>query len=83
MKNKAYLLVALFWLIVGSLLGQGSWLDVTVQPDNYAGETSWEILQEDEVVAVSPPYQNNTLLTVTKFLPAGDYEFVMMDAFGS
>ena len=82
MKNKAYLLVALFWLIVGSLLGQGSWLDVTVQPDNYAGETSWEILQDDEVVAVSPPYQNNTLLTVTKFLPAGDYEFVMMDAFG-
>jgi len=82
MKNKAYLLVALFWLVVGSLLGQGSWLDVTVQPDNYAGETSWEILQDDEVVAVSPPYQNNTLLTVTKFLPAGDYEFVMMDAFG-
>jgi len=40
MKNKAYLLVVLFWLIVGSLLGQGSWLDVTVQPDNYAGETS-------------------------------------------
>jgi len=82
MKNKAYLLVVLFWLIVGSLLGQGSWLDVTVQPDNYAGETSWEILQGDEVVAVSPPYQNNALLTVTKFLPAGDYEFVMMDAFG-
>ena len=82
MKSKAYLLVALFWLIVGSLLGQGSWLDVTVQTDNYAGETSWEILQGGEVVAVSPPYQNNSLLTVTKFLPAGDYEFVMMDAFG-
>ena len=65
------------------MLGQGSWLDITVQTDNYGGETSWEILNDDEqVVAVSPPYQDNSLLTVTKLLPAGDYQFVMMDAFG-
>ena len=82
MKKLGYIFVILFWLLASTVLGQGSWLDVTVQPDNYAGETSWEILQDDEIVAVSPPYQNNTLLTVTKFLPAGDYQFVMMDAFG-
>jgi len=82
MKKLGYIFVILFWLLASAVFGQGSWLDITVQPDNYAGETSWEILQGDEIIAASPPYQNNTLLTVTKFLPAGDYEFVMMDAFG-
>ncbi len=83
MKNKSYLLVVLFWMLVSCMLGQGSWLDVQVQTDQYAGETSWEILNEDsEVVAVSPPYQNNTLQNHMVFLPSGDYEFVMMDAFG-
>jgi hypothetical protein len=54
-----------------------------VQTDQYAGETSWEILNEEsEVVAVSPPYQNSTLQNHMVFLPSGDYEFVMMDAFG-
>ena len=83
MKKLGYLFVILFWLLASSVLGQGSWLDITVQTDNYGGETSWEILNDDEqVVAVSPPYQDNSLLTVTKLLPAGDYQFVMMDAFG-
>ncbi len=83
MKKLGYIFVILFWLLASTVLGQGSWLDITVQTDNYGGETSWEILNEDEeVVAVNPPYQDNSLLTVTKFLPAGDYQFVMMDAFG-
>ncbi len=83
MKKLGYIFVILFWLLASTVLGQGSWLDVTVQTDEYAAETSWEILNEDaEVVAVNPPYQDNSLLTVTKFLPAGDYQFVMMDAFG-
>ena len=83
MKKLGYIFVILFWLLASTVLGQGSWLDITVQTDNYAGETSWEILnEEEEVVAVSPPYQDNSLLTVTKLLPAGDYQFVMMDAFG-
>ena len=77
-----YILLALFF-IPSVLFSQGSWLDVQVQTDQYAGETSWEILNEDsEVVAVSPPYQNNTLQNHMVFLPSGDYEFVMMDAFG-
>ena len=83
MKKLGYIFVILFWLLASAVLGQGSWLDITVQTDQYAAETSWEILNEDEeVVAVNPPYQDNSLLTVTKFLPAGDYQFVMMDAFG-
>jgi len=83
MKKLGYIFVILFWLLASTVLGQGSWLDVTVQTDQYAAETSWEILNEDEeVVAVNPSYQDNSLLTVTKFLPAGDYQFVMMDAFG-
>jgi len=83
MKNKSYLLVLLFWMLASCVLGQGSWLDVQVQTDEYAGETSWEILNEEsEVVAVSPPYQNNTLQNHMVFLPSGDYDFVMMDAFG-
>ena len=83
MKKLGYIFVILFWLLASTVLGQGSWLDITVQTDNYAAETSWEILNEDEeVVAVNPPYQDNSLLTVTKFLPAGDYQFVIMDAFG-
>ena len=83
MKKLGYIFVILFWLLASTVLGQGSWLDITVQTDNYAAETSWEILNEDEeVVAVNPPYQDNSLLTVTKFLPAGDYQFVIMDAYG-
>ena len=77
-----YILLTLFFM-PSVLFSQGSWLDVQVQTDQYAGETSWEILNEDsEVVAVSPPYQNNTLQNHMVFLPSGDYEFVMMDAFG-
>ena len=76
------LLFTLF-ILPSVLFAQGSWLDVQVQTDEYAGETSWEILNEEsEVVAVSPPYQNNTLQNHMVFLPSGDYEFVMMDAFG-
>ena len=60
-----------------------SWLNVTVQTDNYGGESSWEILNfEDNVVAASPPLQNNTLINTMVFLPAGEYAFVMYDSFG-
>ena len=83
MKNKSYLLTLLFWMLTSYMLGQGSWLDVQIQTDQYAGENSWEILNEEsQVVAVSPPLQNNTLQNHMVFLPSGDYEFVMMDSFG-
>ena len=41
MKKLGYLFVILFWLLAGSLLAQpddASWLNVTVQTDNYGGE---------------------------------------------
>jgi len=76
MKN---FLLALFLLPL-TLFAQpddASWLNVTVQTDNYGGESSWEILNfEDNVVAVSPPLQNNTLINTMVFLPAGEYGFL-------
>ena len=83
MIRKLLTITLLSLLTLTNTFSQGSWLDVQVQTDQYAGETSWEILNEEsEVVAVSPPYQNNTLQNHMVFLPSGDYEFVMMDAFG-
>lgn len=82
MKKLGYIFVVLFWALAGTMLGQGSWLDVQIQTDQYAGESSWQILNDSNVVAVSPPLQNSTLQNHMVFLPAGDYEFVMMDAFG-
>mgnify|MGYP003641115545 CR=1 FL=1 len=76
-----YILLALFF-IPSLLFAQGSWLDVQIQTDQYAGENSWQILNDSNVVAVSAPLQNNTLQNQMVFLPAGDYEFVMMDSFG-
>ena len=62
---------------------QGSWVDVQLQTDQYGAESAWQILNEDEqVVATSPPFQNNTLHSNMVLLPAGDYEFIITDAFG-
>ena len=86
MKKLGYLFVILFWLLAGSLLAQpddASWLNVTVQTDNYGGESSWEIINSDSnTVAVSPPLANNTLTNMMIFLPAGEYAFIMYDSFG-
>ena len=73
-------LLALFTLT--SALCQGSWLDVAVQADQYAGETSWVIMQDDSVLVTSPQYQPNQYLTTPVFLPAGDYTFIISDTYG-
>jgi len=78
MKN---LLLALFFLPL-TLLAQDSWVKVLLQPDQYAGETSWEIYQDSTLVAVSPPYQNSEFQEVIVPLDSGQYNFVMYDAFG-
>ena len=81
MKN---FLLALFLLPL-TLFAQpddASWVNVTVQTDNYAGETSWEIVHDGEVVAVSPPLLNSTLQSHTVYLPAGDFNFIIYDTFG-
>ena len=80
-----HFLLALFLLPL-TLFAQpddASWLNVTVQTDNYGGESSWEIINSDNnTVAVSPPLANNTLTNIMVFLPAGDYAFIMYDSFG-
>jgi len=78
MKN---FLLALFLLPL-TVFSQGSWVKVSVQTDDYGGETSWEIYQASEVVAVSPPYVSNSLQEVVVPLNSGDYNFVIYDSFG-
>ena len=82
MIRKVLTTFVLSLLTLSSALSQGSWLDVQIQTDQYAGESSWQILSNSTVVAVSPPLQNSTLQNYMVFLPAGDYEFIMMDSFG-
>ena len=77
MKN---LLTFLFLLNVA--FAQQSWVNVLLQTDQYAGETSWEIYQDDSLVASSPMYQSNAYEETLVFLPEGSYSFVIYDAFG-
>ena len=78
MKN---LLLALLFLPL-TLFAQDSWVRVLLQPDQYAGETSWEIYQDSTLIAVSPPYQSNMFQEVVVPLDSGQYNFVVYDAFG-
>ena len=59
-----------------------SWVNIGVQADQYAGETSWEILLGDSAVAASPPYTSFEYQETFLTLPPGDYEFVIYDSFG-
>ena len=77
---KSFLL-GLF-LIPLTFLTQESWVNVIVQTDQYGGETTWEIYQDSEIVAVSPPYQNNSYNEALVELPSGEYNLVVYDAFG-
>ena len=80
-----FLLIAVLTCFSGIAFSQpadASWLNVTVQTDQYGGETSWEILSGDSVIITSFPYQDNTLTNNTIPLQAGDYAFVMYDSFG-
>ena len=78
MKN---FLLALFLLPL-AVFSQNSWVKVSVQTDNYGGETSWEIYQDGELVATSPLYANNTLQEIVVPLASSEYNFVIYDAFG-
>ena len=75
------LLLALLFLPL-SLFAQDSWVKVLLQPDQYADETTWEIYQGSDLIAVSPVYQSNTLQEVTVPLNSGSYNFVVYDSFG-
>ena len=76
-------LLFLLALLPSILFAQDSWVNVQVQPDNYPGETSWEIYNSvDEVVASSPEYTNTNLQETIVLLDEGDYNFVIYDVFG-
>ena len=67
-----------------AVLGQGSWVNVTLQSDQYGVETSWGIISNSngEVVQSSPPIAGNTLTETIITLPSGLYTFVIYDSFG-
>ena len=79
---RTFLVSILTILFLGSSFSQNSWVNVVVQTDQYGGETSWEIYQNSQVVAVSPPYQNNSYSEILVELPVGNYNLIVYDSFG-
>ena len=82
MIRKTIIITLLTLVGLSDSLCQASWIDVTIKTDQYGEETSWNILQGTEVVATSPLYESNSLSTVRRILPVGDYQFVIIDTFG-
>ena len=62
--------------------GQLSWVNVSVQADQYGGETSWEIVQGDSVFASIPSYGSYQYSETLVTLPAGECDFIIYDSFG-
>jgi hypothetical protein len=84
---KHFLTSLLFFIgLVG--LAQPTYLDLTIQLDNYPAETSWEIIKTEDSTAVisSPSYDGiapGSLVEQRIFLGAGiDYAFIITDDFG-
>jgi len=54
-----------------------------MQPDQYAGETSWEIYNSDgDIVAINPEYSSNVYQETIVSLDTGFYNLVVNDSFG-
>ena len=77
--NRLAVLLAFTPLICYS---QGSWVNVTVQADQYSAETTWEISGQGQEVQEGFPYSPYELRDQIVLLPAGDYTFTIYDAFG-
>jgi len=83
MIRKLLLTTALTLLTLSNALSQDSWVKVHMQPDQYAGETSWEIYNmEGDVVAASPAYYSNTYQEDIFLLDSGDYNLIVYDSYG-
>jgi len=82
LKN-CVLVIALAFLSLNAF-AQSSWLNLTLQSDQYGGETSWSIFSEatGEIVQSSGPIAGNTLTETTISLLAGLYTFVIYDSYG-
>tara|TARA_R110000787_G_scaffold44502_1_gene109234 strand:- start:2329 stop:4806 length:2478 start_codon:yes stop_codon:yes gene_type:complete len=80
------LLTSLLLLIGLTCLAQPTYLDLTIQLDQYPPETAWVITQGPDTVVVSPSYMGvvpNTLVEQRVFLNSNtDYTFTIIDAFG-
>ena len=80
------LLTSLLLLIGLTCLAQPTYLDLTIQLDQYPPETAWVITQGTDTIIVSPSYANtppNTLVEQRVFLNSNtDYTFTITDSFG-
>ncbi len=80
------LLTSLLLLIGLTCLAQPTYLDLTIQLDQYPPETAWVITQGTDTIITSPSYANtppNTLVEQRVFLNSNtDYTFTIVDAFG-
>ena len=81
-----HLLTPLLLLIGLTCLAQPTYLDLTIQLDNYPPETAWIITQGADTVVVSPSYAStppSTLVEQRIFLNSNtDYTFTITDSFG-
>lgn len=67
----------------GSSGCQGTEVTLTLNTDNYGGETSWQISDsQSSVVASGDSYASNNTYTETQCLPDGDYSFTLFDSYG-
>ncbi len=80
------LLTSLLLLISLACLAQSTYLDLSIQLDQYPPETAWVITQGADTIIVSPSYATtppNTLVEQRVFLNSNtDYTFTIVDAFG-
>jgi len=77
---KGFLLF-LGFLLPTFLMGQG-WVLVSLQTDLYAPETSWVIVQDNNVLEESPLYPTESYNEKLVFLEPGNYDFIIYDSFG-
>lgn len=58
---------------------------ITIQPDNYGSETTWELTNNSNlVIASGGPYTNNNTSIIQEIIPVNDgcYKFTINDSFG-
>ena len=74
----------LLGMIPTLLFAQQGWVVVTLQADQYSGETSWLISDESGFVGEESPgvIASNSFNQQVVFLPAGEYTFTIFDSFG-
>jgi hypothetical protein len=81
-----HLLTSLLLLIGLTGLAQPTYLDLTIQLDQYPSETAWVITQGADTIITSPSYIDvlpNTLVEQRIFLNSNtNYTFTIIDAFG-